>query len=232
MNIWYCIPVHNGTAAVGCLTAWKNLGYRVAVVGESLDLRLLSPLVDLLLVRGTYSGYAEAVNYLWRKVGERADVFVTGGFDVWPDPRFAADAAAALYLGHFPLLEGVMQPTGDRLTPPEDFQVSAPSPWIGRGFSLSVNHGLGPLWPGYFHSYVDWELLEVATRMGGYAVEPRLSQRHDRWNTGAVAVWPAYLAKAEAAHSVDRALLHSRRSAGYPGAFMPGLQTDDMEDTL
>jgi hypothetical protein len=231
MLCWYCIPIHDGSAAAECLSSWKSLGYHVAVVGESLSLQRLSSLVDLVLIRNTYDGYAEAVNYLWKIIGARADIFITGGFDVWPDPNFKANDAAELYLSHFPLLEGVMQPTGDSFTPPEDFRVSAPSPWIGRRFSLSVYGGIGPLWPGYFHSFVDWELFEVASRLGVYAIEPKLSQRHNRWTNDSRG-WPSYLSRAKAAHSTDRNLLHRRRQMDYPGAFSSSAQVGQMEDTL
>jgi hypothetical protein len=229
VNVWYCIPVHSGAAALECLCAWRGLGYNVAVVGESSDLDVLGKVADPILRCEKYVGYGEAVNRLWKEVGARADIFVTGGYDVWPDSRFYAEEASRLYLEHFPSLEGVMQPTGDRLS---EFATSAPSPWLGYKFSLSVYSGAGPFWPGYFHWGVDWELLDVASAMGVYVREPRLAQYHAHWTRIPGSSRPSHLLKAVSKQQADRMLYQTRKADGFPGACGNELCKDRMEDTL
>ncbi len=85
---------------------------------------------------------------------------------------------------------GVMQPTGDRWgdTPQSRQQYGenrgayidrvAGSPWIGREFCLRVNGGNGPLWPGFYHMFVDQALQEMTESIGVFWQRRDLTHHH------------------------------------------------------
>ena len=231
MNIWFCTPVTSGVVATPCMSAWKKMGYRTAVSGITTDMRELEGVVDLLLVRNKYMGTCEALNYLWQEVGERADAFIYGGQDIWPDWRYDAKDAGKIYLEHFPKLEGVMQPIGDHFG---CIDVAAVDPWIGRNFALRVYGGRGPLWPGYYHFWSDRELFDVATMLGVYVAEPRLSQYHSHWSRESNPRRPVHMIKPAALHTADGEEYQRRKAAGFPGALdtPPIKPKPDMGDTV
>ena len=179
--------------------------------------------------------------------------FVAAGDDVEPDMNHSAEEIAAQLQGYFtkqhygneahhaaeigPLSTfGVMQPTGDRWG---DSAVSRQrygqnrgayidrvcgSAWIGREFARRVNKGNGPLWPEYFHMFVDEELQEIALRNGVLWQRPDLSQLHRHWGRaegnkpGDAAKMPAHLTKANAQFDEARKLFDKRKAASFPGA--------------
>ena len=185
--------------------------------------------------------------------GKDAEWFVAAGDDVEPDMNHSAEEIAAQLQGYFtkqhygneahhaaeigPLSTfGVMQPTGDRWG---DSAVSRQrygqnrgayidrvcgSAWIGREFARRVNKGNGPLWPEYFHMFVDEELQEIALRNGVLWQRPDLSQLHRHWGRaegnkpGDAAKMPAHLTKANAQFDEARKLFDKRKAASFPGA--------------
>lgn len=202
---------------------------------------------------GKYPGYAEATNQLIafiQRLAGSADWFVIGGDDVEPDPNHTADEIAAQCSAHFATLHndpfadneiewlstfGVMQPTGDRWG---DSDVSRAhhgadrgayidricgSAWLGREFCKRVNLGRGPLWPEYFHMFVDEELQGVAEKLGILWQRPDLTQIHHHWGRKPGASResiPDFLKAVNQKEHWDKykALFLERQAAGFPGS--------------
>jgi len=201
--------------------------------------------VDLMHVPalpGRYPGYAQAVNTLVRQVlheDPKCDWIVTGGDDVFPDPNHTADEIAAQCSEHFGgkrlskpgdwTTFGVMQPTGDRWGEEEPYArqmwPDAPamidricgSPWMGRSFCERINQGNGPLWPEYFHNWVDEELQNVAIKYGCFWQRRDLTHYHNHCvrTTGQ---WAPHLAGATADYHKFEPLFRARKAAGFPGS--------------
>jgi hypothetical protein len=137
LSVWFVIPSCRPPAeAEACLDAWWNMGYNVAIIRAYSDEPINRN--TLLIEVDSYQGWARSVNMLVAGVighDSRAEWFVTGGDDYYPDPhRRAEDIAAECenYFaekarearGNLPWLGdehhrqlglfGVMQPTGDR----------------------------------------------------------------------------------------------------------------------
>lgn len=86
---------------------------------------------------------------------------------------------------------GVMQPTGDRNGEQEDWAhrmfPNAPayidricgSPWMGRTFCERVYGGRGPLWPEFYHMYVDEHLQNVVRKLDILWQRRDLIHKHD-----------------------------------------------------
>jgi hypothetical protein len=179
-----------------------------------------------------------------------AEWFIIGGDDVFPDPDHSAEEIAAQCRDYFSERNlptgdhgwedstyGVMQPTGDRWgedpTNPNPRVRSAyidrvcGSAWIGREFARRVNQGRGPLYPEYFHMYVDEELQAVATKLGVLWQRPDLTQIHQHWGrpkpghaTGHRKDMPAFLEKANDPKVWDeaKAIFEKRKREGFPGS--------------
>ncbi len=167
---------------------------------------------DVQMSGAQYPGYARAVNTLIAHImsvvdqKQEAQWFVTGGDDVWPDPKHKALEIAFTCADHFsdPIRHmywneqqcednrtmGVMQPTGDRWHEGVGGFQNAPidrvcgSPWMGREFCRRINQGNGPLWHEYEHMYVDEELQNVAEKYGILWQRRDLVQKHQHWGRG------------------------------------------------
>ena len=134
---------------------------------------------------------------------------------------------------------GVMQPTGDRWgdTPQsrqrfgEDRGAYSDrvcgSAWIGREFARRVNQGRGPLWPEYFHMFVDEHLQCVAEKLGVLWQRRDLTHLHRHWGRGpdanpnqmqnADTRMPEFLKRANSAAEWDRAraIFQKHKEAGF-----------------
>lgn len=130
---------------------------------------------------------------------------------------------------------GVMQPTGDRWG---DSDLSRAhhgndrgayidricgSAWLGREFCKRVNQGRGPLWPEYFHMFVDEELQAVAEKLGILWQRPDLTQIHHHWGRKPGASResiPDFLKAVNKKEHWDKykALFLERQAAGFPGS--------------
>ncbi len=232
MSVWYAIPSKRPIdEARDLLKKWKDRGYKIAVIRDSVDPALGSDITDVEF-RGSYQGYAKSVNFLsqWILMNEPdSQWIVTGGDDVEPDPNHTAEEIAAECEKYFPDPCGwgrkvttfnVMQPTGD---PWEDsmgrvIERIAGSPWMGREFCLRINGGKGPLWPEYTHCFVDEELQCVAQKLGIYWQRPDLVQIHNNWQRDARGM-PEFLREANSEEHWRKysTLFKSRKEAGFPG---------------
>ncbi len=161
MSVWYLCPSARPKAeAEACLQAWLDFGCRVMILrqGEPLELPITQYPVTF------YPGCAVSENNLIRtamNIDERADWFVLGGDDYWPDLTKSMWQIALECTQHFCGTFGVMQPTGDRYN--EGYiDTAAASPWIGIDFCKRAYQGRGPKFEDYYHLYADTELQKVA----------------------------------------------------------------------
>jgi len=213
MNIWYAIPTANLERARLCVHKWRRQGYRVALwLDQPMDLE-----PDYVRVAPVYPGYFVAVNELARAlvVEKGAEIVVTGGDDIDPDPNQCADRIGGDFVSRFPDLCGVMQPTGDSL-PLTTRQCG--SPWLGREWIVQANGGRGAFWPGYRHYYGDVELKHVAQRLKRLWQRPDLCQYHDQWRRhGGVSAMTDYQRRNSLRYfKDDRHLFRWRHRSGFP----------------
>ncbi len=241
-NVWVCVPSARPVAEVREWAAkWHERGYKVAIwrdQGASCDL-----LYDFCQV-GDYPGYAQATNALINWVLDNdssCDWVVAGGDDVFPDQAHTAEEIAAQCSGYFQVWNkqerktedgptfGVMQPTGDPWGETESWAIkSLPvgrrrsiericgSPWLGREYCRRVNGGRGPLWPEYFHNWVDEECQEVAIKLGVFWQRPDLTHYHDNpLRHGKPR--PTHLSGVDAEYVRSKPLFDRRKAQGFPG---------------
>ena len=221
------------------------MGYKIALFRDD-DTE--TPVCDFLIQQPTYPGYARAVNYLVWEVMDRdpqAEWFVFGGDDVLPDPKHPADLIAEECREYFwtqhimaPGLRpidlgartfGVMQPTGDKWGDKDGPYIErvAGSAWVGREFCKRIYQGKGPLWPEYFHMFVDQELQEVATKHGVFWQRPDLIHFHQHWGRpregeriGQADRMPGFLKEANSGTRWNQGQreFEDRKAAGFPGS--------------
>lgn len=230
MSVWLTIPsAKAGLASQECIDAWAAQGYRTAVFRDAGSEHVNCDM----LVMGEYGGYAKAVNDLISRVmceDKSAQWFIPAGDDIFPDPKRNASEIEAELADHFGGTFGVMQPTGDRwgenLALPEGHPHRGAyidrvcgSAFIGREFVERTYGGKGPLYPGYFHMFVDEELQAVAEGLGVLWQRRELAHSHRHWQREARGM-PSYLVRANSIEhwGEAQALFKSRKAAGFPGA--------------
>lgn len=235
MSVWLTIPSKRPSdEAERILKLWRERGYKIALWIDDGD--TIPFTCDLACTGGPYAGYANSVNLLIRNVLDRqpsAEWFIAAGDDVEPDLNRCAEDIVEDCAEHFGSSLGVMQPTGDRWGDCGDGKGAyidrvCGSAWIGREFARRVNQGRGPLWPEYFHMFVDEELQAVAQNYGMLWQRRDLTQIHRHWGRGpddnsnriqdGATRMPAFLAKANSGFAEARALFERRKSARFPGS--------------
>lgn len=211
-EVWYAIPSANPVKCRETLPAWRDMGYRVAVLQnyEHGDIP-----ADICEWSDTYPGWARSINILAKRVVPRsAGIIVSGGDDMLPDPNLTASEIAEQFFERFPDGFGVMQPVGD------DY-MWAPhycgSPWLGRLFCDLMYQGRGPMCEGYAHNWADNELHWVARGLNALWKRRDLSQRHEHF-TRRGEDKPAYWASAvQSKDKLDVELYIARKWADWPG---------------
>ncbi len=214
-EVWFAIPSANEGMARRTLPVWKARGYRIALLQD--QFRFDVPEADV-VVRPwrSYRGWPVSVNFLCRHVLPRdCPVVVTGGDDMEPDPRPAAEILAA-FRAKFPDLFGVLQPTGDDY--PGTDKICG-SPWLGRGWVDRAYSGVGPLWPQYHHFYADEELLNVAGGLGVLWQAREFAQyHHHRHRTGNEKQSHPHAGSFTGSWDEDKITFEQRRKHGWPCA--------------
>ncbi len=230
MSVWLCIPSKRPPEeAAPRLELWRERGYKIALCRDEgeFDESLPSDLAESVL---PYPGYAIATNNLIRMVlaaDPYASWCVIGGDDVEPDLAHSASEIAAQCREHFGGTLGVMQPTGDRWGDENDGRGAyidriCGSAWLGREFSERAYGGRGPLWPEYFHMFVDEELQGVAQTLGILWQRRDLIHIHRHWgrreNPRGEHI-PQFLRRVNGrAHWTEaQDLFRSRQALGFPG---------------
>lgn len=216
--VWYCIPSANPERCIRAFEAWKAQGYKCAVLLDKPQHEV--PNANLVVRVDKYEGYFASVNRLAKLVVAEhdADIVVTGGDDMLPDPNKRAEEIGAEFLAHFPDGHGVMQPVGDDLYGTDRI---CGSPWMGRRWVLEGYRGLGCFWPEYMAFGGDEELRYVADALGVLWQRPDLVQRHDHWTRRGKASQTSYQRKNDALYwERDTGMCKSRGEYGWPGARM------------
>ena len=202
------------------------MGYRTAVL---LDAGADAVVADLVIYSDKWLGYPAAVKQLCDAIGDQADIIITGGDDIYPDPKATPGRIHAEFIEHFKGTCGVMQPTGDRWMEDAKGKAGAErvcmSPWMGRDFIKRINCGRGPFWPSYFHFFCDEEMSELAQSVGCLWQRRDLNQLHNHWSRaetggGAEKKRPKYLDKAQAGWSAAEKLYKARKANHFPGAWV------------
>lgn len=210
-QVWFAIPTASAENCARTLPAWRERGYRIALFqdGEGFDAS-----ADRIVREQRYPGWGAAVNDLCRRaVPTSADVIVTGGDDMLPDPDRSAVEIAGEFLERFPDRFGVMQPEGAGY----DLHRYCGSPWLGAAWARSMYRGTGPLFPGYRHNWADNELFWVARGMRALWRRPDLSQAHEHFSLRGEAPPPHWVNNAAGRDRADLQLLVARTWSMFPG---------------
>ncbi|MFN0011209.1 MAG: hypothetical protein ACKVS8_06135 [Phycisphaerales bacterium] len=212
-EVWYAIPSASPARCHSTLPRWRERGYRVAVL-QNVE-RAEIP-ADLCVWSDTYPGWAESINILSKAiVPATADLVVSGGCDMLPDPDHTAQELAAQFFEHFPDGFGVMQPHGDTFRNARHY---CGSPFLGRAWIDSMYGGRGPMFGGYRHNWGDLELYWVAKCLGSLWERPDLSHFHDHPHREHAAATPDWwLSNVERHDRADVELYLSRSRAHFPG---------------
>ena len=212
-EVWYAIPSANLERQNKTLPLWRDRGYKLALwIDPGQEHYPADIVIDL-----PYRGYYVAFNELCKAIGDRADIVVTGGDDVDPDPEHTAEQGAAIFRERFPDLCGVMEPVGD----PWHSKVCCIAPWVGKGWIQRAYQGHGPVHPEYLSYCGDVELFRVAQRLDRLHLEPGITQLHHHWSRGSESsFWwrKSYHQVAKQNHRRDQELLTARDAAGFPGS--------------
>lgn len=219
-SVWICIPsVRPGG---GTLPAWREKGYRIAIVRQGPSV----PEADIEIPTSSYLGWGRSINMAVRAAMEadpEADWFVSGGDDGLPDPDHSPEEIAAQCTEHFGGTFGICQPIGDlKLWPNSRIDTFAGSPWMGRDWCQRAYGGHGPVCEDYYHLFADEELMAVAVKLGVFWQRPDLTHRHEhplRKPNATSNDWPDFLKPINTSESWERhkALFASRKMRGFPG---------------
>jgi len=173
-EVWFAIPSASVQRCRARLPAWRERGYRVAVLQNRERGEIPA---DIVRWSDAYPGWSASINILCREVvPPSADIVVSGGDDMLPDPNHSAQELAEQFFDRFPDGFGVMQPHGDTFMNARRY---CGSPWLGRGWIARAYGGRGPMPPEYRHNWADNELYWVARCLGSLWSRPDLSQPHE-----------------------------------------------------
>lgn len=215
-EVWFAIPSANPELCRQTLPRWRDMGYKIAVLQNH---RRGDIPADIVRWSDHYPGWAASINLLCREVvPASADIVVSGGDDMLPDPNFTAQELAEEFYDRFPDGFGVMQPHGDDWGKTQHY---CGSPWLGRGWIECANGGRGPMNPEYHHNWADCELYWVAKCLGVLWSRPELTQRHEHFLRNG-APKPAYWESVERNGARGLQTLLARKHAHFPGAMPAG----------
>lgn len=175
-EVWFAIPSASPARCRATLPAWREMGYRTAVL-QNFERGEIP--ADIAVWSDQYPGWPGSINRLCREVvPASADIIVSGGDDMLPDPRHRAGEIGRQFLDRFPGGFGVMQPHGDEFLGARHY---CGSPWLGRGWISRAYGGRGPMPTQYRHNWADNELYWVARCLGALWERPDLTQRHEHF---------------------------------------------------
>jgi hypothetical protein len=211
LEIWYAVPSANKERCESAFNLWKDRGYKTAVL---IDKGVQAPLnADLVIEADPYPGYYGSFIQLNKAIGPNADILITGGDDILPDPRDAQEIGEDFFK-HFPDGFGIMQPLGDNMPGAETI---CASPWFGKGWLKRAYRGLHPVWPGYIAFFGDQELREVAKKLGALWQRLDVNQYHHHWSRQGGPEKLPYQAKNDVFWKNDEKLYYERKRGNWPG---------------
>lgn len=210
---WLFMPVVNPEMCARHIGAWKDAGYKIALLQDRVHFDV--PEADVILRPWKeYIGYAASVNFMVNAVNPHAcGLYVYAGEDMRPDEKHTLGEIRDMFFDKFDDGFGVMQPTGDDLDGTDRI---CGSPFVGAPFARQWNHGLGTFWPGYNHYFADEELFNTAGSHGLLWQNPELTHYHDHW-TRPGNEKPAHHSPLHERWDHDKALFHFRKKKGFPG---------------
>ncbi len=210
-EVYFAIPSANPENCRKHLPAWREMGYKIAVLQ---DHKKVDVPADIVVQYGDYRGWPASVNALCLEVVPKtAAIVVTGGDDMLPDPHFSAEQLAAQFLKRFPDSFGVMQPHGDNYL---DTTQYCGSPWLGRNWFTKMYQGKGGLSAAYHHMFADDELFWVAGCWGALWTRPELVQRHEHFCRRGGEKPEYWERNAQSSEAADTAMFIARSSRGFP----------------
>jgi hypothetical protein len=227
-RVWLTIPTAaRQRLAQGCLDAWRDQGYKTAVIRNLKDGWPLR--ADYCLTQPAYQGYGLAVNALAKHVlaaDRECQVIVAAGDDVYPCQTKRADEIADEFLAHFGGTLGVMQPHGnaghhrgkDGRYVPDNVCWSV---WLGREWCERAYMGAGPIHPRFFHYYSTTNLWDVALDLGLLWYRYDIIQWDDNWehvdSKRRSFGMPPYIMRAKLKGQMDKELYFRLKAEGHPG---------------
>ncbi|MCA9292239.1 MAG: hypothetical protein KDA20_00315 [Phycisphaerales bacterium] len=210
-DVWFAIPSANPDKCRQTLPAWREMGYKIAVL-QNFERGEIP--ADLCVWSDHYPGWPGSVNMLCKSIVPKdARVVVSGGDDMLPDPNHTAQELAQQFLERFPDTFGVMQPHGDEFLAARRY---CGSPFMGRAWFDSMYGGRGGMYDGYHHNYADNELYWVAKGMGALWERPDLSHYHDHFTREGRAA-PDYWTSVRSNDLHDCLLYYARVHERFPG---------------
>lgn len=212
-EIWYAIPSANVDRANICLERWKEKGYKTCVLIDKGRERPYPALTDLLIESDPYEGYFKSANLLVQSIDRTADVIVTGGDDMFPDPDHDPMKIAEECFMKFPDGLFVMQPIGDMM--PGTDKICG-SPWFGRGWIDRAYGGKYVFWPGYSAFFGDEELKEVSQKLRVLWQRSDLTQYHDHWSRPGGPKKTEYQVKNDRHWDQDKKTFFARKASRFP----------------
>ena len=218
-DVWVVWPTVHLEQTKVQIEKWRNMGYRTAVLinpPHSEEDPCLDD-AEIISVQVDWKGFPLAMNQLCAIVLEcsAADVVVTVGDDIDPDPNHTAQELGERFIERFPDLNGVIQPTGDKFA---SIEKCAVSPWLGRNFILYAYGGQGPYREEYFHYFSDQELQEYAESRNIFEQWPDITQYHAHWQRMKGEKRPEHLMEALDHHGPDKKTFERRKRKGWPWA--------------
>lgn len=221
-EVWFAIPSASVERCRARLPEWCERGYKVAILQNQERGEVPA---DLCVWSDTYPGWAESINILCANiVPKSADLVVSGGDDMLPEPTKSAQEMAREYFGRFPDGFGVMQPAGDGFMWGKNY---CGSPWFARPFFESMYNGRGPMFGGYRHNWADYELYWVSRCIGCLWMREDVQQYHAHFSRDGVEEetpewWTRNVADAD---RKDCELFLSRKYRFFPGHEPVGRET-------
>ena len=213
-EVWFAIPSASVERCRERLPVWRERGYKIAILQNQERGEIPA---DLCVWSDTYPGWAESINILCADiVPSSADIVVSGGDDMLPEPSKTAHDMAREYFERFPDGFGVMQPAGDTFMWGDNY---CGSPWFARPFFSAMYSGRGPMHGGYRHNWADYELYWVARCMGCLWMRDDVKQFHAHFSRDGVeedkpAWWTQNVAEAD---QRDCELFLARKYRCFPG---------------
>lgn len=219
-EVWFAIPSASVERCRERLPAWRDRGYRIAIL-QNVERGEIP--ADIVQWSDDYPGWGESINILCSSiVPESADIIVSGGDDMLPDPDRTAQELAAEYFERFPDGFGVMQPAGDSFMWAENY---CGSPWFGRRFFSAMYGGHGPMCGGYRHNWADYELYWVARCIGKLWMRDDATQHHAHFTREGEEQPEWWTTNVAAADRRDCELFLSRKHMFFPGYEPRGVET-------
>jgi hypothetical protein len=212
LRIWYAIPSINAERCTKAFDKWHEMGYLTCVL---LDKGAEQPKnADMILYTPNhYEGYYKSFIHMARTIGRDADIMITGGDDIYPDPDHKAQDIGQECLAKYKDGFFVMQPTGDAMSGVD--RICA-SPWFGRGWLDRAYQGKFPVWHEYIAFFGDQELKEISEKLRVLWQRSDLCQYHDHWSRVGGPAKTDYQKKNDSHWNHDETIYKKRKMAKFP----------------